>query len=76
MTVAWLPREAEKVRKDSPFGERTDSLLREWVSQCHFNGRLWDINHWGISIMLRRLSEKTGLPCNPHTFRRTFIPNH
>jgi len=22
--------------------------------------------------MLRRFSAKTGLPCNPHTFRRTF----
>jgi len=22
--------------------------------------------------MLRRLEQSTGLPCNPHTFRRTF----
>ena len=56
----------------APFGERTESLLREWLSQYDTDSRLWDINHWGISIMLRRLSARTGLPCNPHTFRRTF----
>jgi len=56
----------------APFGQRTEKLLKEWLSQYSPNGRLWDINHWGVSIMLRRLSTKTGLPCNPHTFRRTF----
>ena len=25
--------------------------------------------------MLYRLQERTGLPCNPHTFRRTFASN-
>jgi len=33
---------------------------------------IWDIDYRGINLMLRRLSAKTGLPCNPHTFRRTF----
>jgi len=56
----------------APFGHRTEKLLKEWLSQYSPDGRLWDINNWGISIMLRRLSAKTGLPCNPHTFRRTF----
>jgi len=56
----------------APFGQRTGKLLREWLSTYEADGKLWDINHWGISIMLRRLSVKTGLPCNPHTFRRTF----
>jgi site-specific recombinase XerD len=56
----------------APFGQKTEKLLREWLAQYSPDGRLWDINHWGISIMLRRLSAKTGLPCNPHTFRRTF----
>jgi site-specific recombinase XerD len=56
----------------APFGERTESLLREWLSQYRANGRLWDINRWSIVDMLRRLEAKTGLPCNPHTFRRTF----
>ncbi len=56
----------------APFGVRTESLLREWLSQYRADGRLWDINHWGINIMLQRLAAKTGLPCNAHTFRRTF----
>ncbi len=56
----------------APFGIRTESLLKEWLSQYRADGRLWDINHWGINIMLCRLKAKTGLPCNAHTFRRTF----
>ena len=54
------------------FGSRTEQLLKEWLSKYHDDDRLWNLNPWGISIMLRRLKEKTGLPCNPHTFRRTF----
>jgi len=34
--------------------------------------RLWDLSKWMIVEMLKGLSAKTGLPCNPHTFRRTF----
>jgi len=30
------------------------------------------LNYWGITMMLRRLRDKTGLACNPHTFRRSF----
>jgi integrase/recombinase XerC len=56
----------------APFGKRTESLLQEWLSEYKANGRLWDINHFGISDMLQELKTKTGLPCNPHTFRRTF----
>ena len=36
------------------------------------NGNIWGINMWGISSMLQRLEQATGLPCTPHTFRRTF----
>jgi integrase/recombinase XerC len=56
----------------APFGIRTNSFLKEWLSQYPTDGRLWDIDYWGINIMLRRLKSKTGLSCNPHTFRRTF----
>ena len=56
----------------APFGSRTESLLREWLNQYHANGKLWDINHNYITWMLRKLKTKTGLPCNAHTFRRTF----
>jgi site-specific recombinase XerD len=54
------------------YGEITERLLREWMAYRNGNDRLWYINHWGINIMLRRLKDRTGLPCNPHTFRRTF----
>jgi site-specific recombinase XerD len=56
----------------APFGERTESLLREWLGTYKANGLLWDINRWSIVDMLRRLEAKTGLRCNAHTFRRTF----
>jgi site-specific recombinase XerD len=58
----------------APFTERTEKLMREWLSQYkgNGNGRLWDLNRWGIIEMLKVLRVKTGLPCNPHTFRRTF----
>ncbi len=54
------------------FGEMTDKYLKEWLGQHSPNGNIWGIDYWGISTMLRRLEEETGLPCNPHTFRRTF----
>ena len=56
----------------APFGERTEALLRQWLSEYRANGRLWDINHHGISIMLRRLSASTGIKFSAHVFRRTF----
>jgi site-specific recombinase XerD len=56
----------------APFGERTEKLMREWLSQYQADGRLWDLKAWGIIEMLKVLKVKTGLPCNAHTFRRTF----
>ena len=56
----------------APFGKTTETLLKQWLSTHEPDSNLWDLRRWGINIMLRRLSAKTGLPCNPHTFRRTF----
>ncbi len=57
----------------APFGELSEQYLKDWLSQFNPNGgNIWGLNQWGIVSMLRRLQEKTGLPCNPHTFRRTF----
>jgi len=56
----------------APFGERTEKLLREWLSMYEANGSLWNVNAWGIEEMLKQLKARTGLPCNAHTFRRTF----
>lgn len=63
-----------KGRKESysPFGESSARYLELWLGQYIPNGNIWGINKWGISIMLRRLKVRTGLPCNPHIFRRTF----
>ena len=57
----------------APFGEKTEVLLREWMSQyTSSDGSIWGMNKWDIVDMLRRLRAKTGLPCNAHTFRRSF----
>ena len=56
----------------APFGQRTEKLLREWLSEHPGGGKLWDLKARGIAWMLWRLGAKTGLPCNAHTFRRTF----
>jgi site-specific recombinase XerD len=63
-----------KGRKEAyaPFGELSERCLKEWLAQYEPNGNIWGLNEWGIVSMLRRLEKATGLPCNPHTFRRTF----
>jgi integrase len=63
-----------KGRKEaySPFGELSGRYLREWLAQYEPNSNIWGLNEWGIVSMLRRLEKATGLPCNAHTFRRTF----
>jgi len=63
-----------KGRKEaySPFGELSGRYLKEWLAQYQPKGNIWGLNEWGITSMLRRLEKATGLPCNPHTFRKTF----
>jgi len=54
------------------FGKRTENLLLQWVNTYKPATKLWDLNAAGVAIMLQRLKDRTNLPCNPHTFRRTF----
>ncbi len=63
-----------KGRKEAyaPFGELSERYLREWLAQYQPDVNIWGINKNGIQTMLARLEKQTGLPCNPHTFRRTF----
>jgi integrase len=63
-----------KGRKEdyAPFGEQTGKYLRIWLAEYEPNGDIWGLNQWGIATMLRRLENLTGIPCNPHTFRRIF----
>jgi len=67
-------------QRKAPFTKRTAELLHEYlrvkgVSEVNKNVNVWNIRRRGILIMLYRLEKKTGLPCNPHTFRRTFASN-
>jgi site-specific recombinase XerD len=76
--IEWSSRTIKvlgKGRKESyaPFGELSEQYLKEWLSVFNPNGsNIWGISSNGIKTMLQRLQEKAGLPCNPHTFRRTF----
>jgi site-specific recombinase XerD len=69
-------------QRKAPFTKRTAKLLREHlrvstvsqVSQKVY-ANIWNVRRRGIQIMLYRLEKRTSLPCNPHTFRRTFASN-
>jgi site-specific recombinase XerC len=57
----------------APFGMKTEAFLKEWLSVYTPDGiNIWGADKWAIVDMLRRLRAKTGLPCNAHTFRRSF----
>jgi len=58
----------------SPFGSLTEHYLKLWLAEYKPKPQqhIWDIGAWGVTAMLDRLRQETGLPCNPHTFRRTF----
>ncbi len=62
-------------QRKAPFTERTARLLRELISQNGTGENIWHMKRRGIQNMLLELAKKTGLPCNPHTFRRTFASN-
>jgi integrase len=64
-----------KGRKEAlaPLGKTTQKYLKSWLGEYQPNGgNIWGLDRWGVVSMLRRLRLSTGLPCNPHTFRRTF----
>jgi len=69
-------------QRRAPFTKRTAELLAEHmkvkrvsqVSRKVYNN-VWNMRHRAIQDMLLELSRATGLPCNPHTFRRTFASN-
>jgi site-specific recombinase XerD len=56
----------------APFGSLSEKYLKLWLGQYTPVNNIWGLNQWGIISFLRRLEIETGLPCNPHTFRRTF----
>lgn len=75
--INWINRTVRvmgKGRKEAhaAFGDLTVKYLKAWLEQYQPTGNIWGVNQWGITSMLRKLKADTGLPCNPHTFRRTF----
>jgi site-specific recombinase XerD len=75
--INWANRTVRVIGKGNkealaPFGPMTEQYLQAWLNEYEPEGNIWGLNTWGISSMLRRLKQCTGLPCNPHTFRRTF----
>ncbi len=50
----------------------TEKYLKAWLQQYQPNANVWGLTESGITSMLRRLEKASGLPCNAHTFRRTF----
>ncbi len=75
--IDWQSRTVKTLGKGqkealAPFGDLSERYLKEWLAQYEPCEGVWDLNRWGIVSMLNRLEKRTGLPCNPHTFRRTF----
>lgn len=75
--INWERRVVQTIGKGkkeayAPFGELTEKYIMAWLAQYTPNGNIWGLNEWGITSMLRRLGESTGIKCNPHVFRRTF----
>jgi len=75
--INWASRTIRVVGKGrkeafAAFGELTEKYLSAWLEQYTPNGNIWGLSESGIVSMLKRLEAATGLPCNPHTFRRTF----
>jgi len=68
-------------QRRAPFTERTTRLLAEFgvtkVSLVNQNvcANVWGLKRRAIQDMLFRLTKKTGMQCNAHTFRRTFASN-
>ncbi len=63
-----------KGRKEAyaPFGEMAEGHMKTWLNEYTPNGNIWGMTKYGIAVMLQRLEKRTGITCNPHTFRRTF----
>ena len=55
-------------QRKAPFTKATEKHLRRWFSEHE----TFELNKYGVQTMLRRLEIKTGIVCNPHTFRRGF----
>ncbi len=63
-------------QRRAPFAEKTAVLLRAYLrGNGHHKDNIWGINQYGIQKMLKSLGYRTGIKCNPHSFRRGFACN-
>jgi len=77
--IDWQARTVRVLGKGNkegyaPFGALSEQYLKTWLQEYNpkANVPIWDLKPRGIQHMLEYLAKETGLPCNPHTFRRTF----
>jgi len=56
----------------APFGDHSNKYITAWIKDYKPTDTVWGVSADGIATMLKRLEAKTGITCNPHTFRRTF----
>ena len=62
-------------QRRAPFTERTAKFVTEWLHSNGHSNNIWGMTRRGIQSMLNDYKERTGLPRNAHTFRRTFASN-
>jgi len=62
-------------QRKAPFTERSANYLLDILASDGTGDNIWHMKRRGIQHMLLELARKSGLPCNPHTFRRTFASN-
>ena len=54
------------------YGEISGGILQDYLFRRDTGEKVFDILPRGISEILRRLEQETGIKCNAHMFRRTF----
>ena len=59
-------------QRRAPFTEKTAKLIKELIANNGHGDNIWNMTRRGIQSMLNDYEDKTGPPCNAHTFRRTF----
>lgn len=63
------------IKWKAPFTDETAKLLCEVISHNGSGENICGITRKTIQDMLFQLKARTNLPCNSHTFRRTFASN-
>jgi integrase len=62
-------------QRKAPFTDRSTKFIKQVLSENGTSDTIWYMRPRGIQNMLLELAKETGLPCNPHSFRRGFACN-